>query len=127
MSDYSQLRKGDSVRIVLEGVVHSQASGPFPYSKSRTVRLSVVDEKQDVNISWDSEKISPHFEILHTELNSGDVAEIRVPGNIPQIRRALYVSLGNGHAYWVDAKGNTWSSIKHKDIVRFIDRVPPEV
>lgn len=123
MTDYSQLRKGDTVRFTIEGVVHSQNSRGPSGSVCRTVRFSVLDDSADVTLSWE-ETISPEFEVLRTTLSSGDVAEIRVPST-QEIRRALYVVPRNGIGYWMDARGTTWNNIKHGDIVRFIDRVNP--
>lgn len=101
MSDYSMLRKGDLVRVTLEGVVDSQALSASPFDKTRTLRLIVAEEKCDVVLSWDDAVASPDFTLLDVSYSPGDLAQYMDAANWP--RRAMYSKRG----HWITDSGAT--------------------
>lgn len=125
MTNLNEVRNGDTVRVTIEGTVCQRTRGGLPYgSDTRTIRLIVGEEgKSDAQISWDEETVEPLIEIIGTEFESGDIAEIN-PNGYTTWRRAIFIVTSEDKRYWMDGSGSMWTNVKHSNI-RNIDRVTP--
>lgn len=75
MTDISQIRRGDTVRVTLEGqVVRPPAKALI--SERYHLALCVVDDEADVLLTWE-EGVLPAFELTSSQYLPGDVAEFK--------------------------------------------------
>lgn len=107
MTDVKSLRKGDTVKITIEGQVETVE--PFeddPHGDMVQVRLVVGGERVNANIEWDVDTVVPHIEVVARHFESGDIALLKIK-HIPLPFRVIF----NGRSQvWHDAGGRTWSA-----------------
>lgn len=105
MSDLPEPRKGDRIRITLDGTVTSDGIrvGGVAW---RSMDLAADGDKSSVSVHWDSETVLPEIEVLSTTYTPGDVALIYIGGGV-ELLMFRVESKGEG-AYWMQPTGRKW-------------------
>lgn len=107
MTDVKSLRKGDTVKITIEGQIETvETFGDDRSGEEIKVRLVVGDEKVDATVRWDVDTVEPQITVVSRRFESGDFALLKVK-NFTQPFRVIFNSRSQ---VWHDASGGTWSA-----------------
>lgn len=122
VTDFSQVRKGDTVRIELDGTVEEVGM----HGRWTTVSLAVGDDHVDAKVWFDDESVAPGIRILSTNYRPGDFAVI-APHGSPKVQ-AMFVNCGTPSCpdrAWVGVNGRFYRNL-NADQVELVRRVDVE-
>lgn len=110
MSEFDRVRKGDRIRITLEGTVAVPGPVRPDGGNWRQFCLAADGDKMDTIIHWDPETAAPDIEILSTSYEPGDVAMLSV-GNGTELLVFRMRNLDRSQPdYWMQPTGQRYFS-----------------
>lgn len=108
MSELSRVRKGDKIKITLEGTVTSPGVVDGEDDHWKMISLAVGEDSMDASIGWDGETVAPEIEILSTSYQPGDVAMLSV-GNGTELLVFRMRNLNRAEPdYWMQPTGQRY-------------------